>query len=126
MASTSSDTVASTHNQRKRRLLSDGDQPSPKRQKKPTELNRIKDSLKGEVRELQTQLVECQEDLLHDTFAKSGAKLVYCALLGACDGILGGNNPNKEALAMFKVRFTDKFKTTVDLRTHLDEGVLPC
>ena len=126
MASTSSDTAASTQNQRKRRLLSDGDQPSPKRQKKETELDRIKDSLKEEVRKLKTELVRCQEDLLSDEVAKSGAKVVYNALLGACDRILGGNNPNKEVLAVFKVLFTSKFKTAEDLRAHIDECVLPC
>ena len=126
MASTSSDTAASTHNQRKRRLISDGDYPSPKMQKKQTELDRIEDSLKEEVRVLKTQLELCQEVLLSDEFAKSGAKVVYRSLLGACDGILGGKNPNEEDLARFKVRFTDRFKTMVDLRAHLDECVLPC
>ena len=124
MASTSSGTAASTHNQRKRGLQSDGDQPSPKRQKKQTELDRIKDSLKEEVRVLKTQLVQYQEDLLSDEVAKSGATVVYHALLGLCDGILWGENPNKEILAMFKVPFTDQFKTTVDLSARMNECVL--
>ena len=117
---------AGTRSSQKRQANDDNpSQPSPAKRPKEGKLDKLKAQLKEAARRLKNELVDLRENLLNPNRTKDSAGDTYRALLASCNSILEGEQPDKHALAFFKLPFGGNFEPEEVLRGRLSQGRLP-